>query len=98
MTMMELATAMQYHIQVKLVILSNHTLGLVRQYQHYQYHDRYSMTSMNALPNLKALSEAYGMDYLFLSDTKDTEKTVDKFLSDSKSVILECAVDPNLWA
>ena len=98
MTMMELAAAKQYDIQVKLVVLRNNTLGLVRQYQHNHFHDRYCVTTLGDLPKLSPLAEAYDMDYLSLSETKDTEEVITKFLADKKSVILECHVDPDLWA
>ena len=50
MTMQELATITQYQIPVKLVILKNTVLGLVRQYQHYNYKDRFSVIDLGDKP------------------------------------------------
>jgi acetolactate synthase-1/2/3 large subunit len=98
MNMMELATAQQYKIPVKLVVLRNNTLGLVRQYQHTHYHDRYAVTTLEGGPDLNHLAEAYDMDYLRLEKTDDTDAILENFLKDKKSVILEVIIDPDLWA
>lgn len=98
MTMMELATAQHYRIPVKLVIMKNNTLGLVRQYQHFNFQGHYTVTNLEGGPNLSALAEAYDMDYLKLEKTADTEEIIRSFLQDKKSVILECDVDPDIWA
>jgi acetolactate synthase-1/2/3 large subunit len=99
MTMMELATARQYQVPVKLVVIRNRTLGLVHQYQHYHYKDRYSATLLDGDPDLGYLAKAYGMDYLHLSMGRDTDAVIDAFLKDpERSVLLECDVDPDALA
>jgi acetolactate synthase-1/2/3 large subunit len=95
MSMMELATIRQYDVPVKIVILRNHVLGLVRQYQHFHYHDRYSMTTMSQEPKLDKLAEAYGIPYYHLDGDGDTEQVLKAFLDGDTSAILECRVDPN---
>lgn len=50
MSMMELATIQQYHIPVKIVVLRNNYLGMVREYQHYSYKDRYSVVDIAGTP------------------------------------------------
>lgn len=97
MTMMELATAGQYKVPVKLVILSNQALGLVRQYQHYTYSDNYTVVDLCAQPNLKKLAEAYDMAYLKLDSESAVDKTIKAFLKDDTSTILEVVVDRDLW-
>ena len=99
MTMMELATARQEGVPVKLVIMKNGALGLVKQVQHYHYQDRFSGTILSGDPDLKALSKAYGMEYFRLFRGKDTDAVIQKFLEDPKaSAILECDVDPDFLA
>ena len=62
MTMMELATMKQYKVPVKIVVLRNNVLGLVRQYQHFTYQDRFSVIDLgDSIPNLEKLAEAYGI-------------------------------------
>ncbi|MDD6348207.1 MAG: biosynthetic-type acetolactate synthase large subunit [Lachnospiraceae bacterium] len=97
MTMMELATARQYQVPVKLVILSNKTLGLVRQYQNRLYRSRYTVTTLEGDPDLEKLAEAYGMAYLRIDDDSDVDRVTAEFLKDDRSTILECVVDPDLW-
>ena len=95
MTFMELATARQYGIPVKIAVLKNNVLGLVRQYQHFSYRDRYSVISLDGSPDLGKIAEAYGMDYVLLEKTQDTEEAVRRFLDDDRSVLLECVISPD---
>ena len=95
MTMQELGTAQQYGIPVKLVVLKNNKLGLVRQYQHYNYDNHFSVTDLTDYPRLDKIAEAYDMDYLKLNDESFSNPTIEAFLADKKSVILEVAVDPD---
>ena len=93
MTMQELATISQYGIPVKLVILKNTVLGLVRQYQHYNCKDRYSVIDLGSKPDLSLIAQAYGIRYLKLSETAETEETLARFLEGDESTILEVTVD-----
>ena len=93
MTMQELATISQYGIAVKLVILKNTVLGLVRQYQHYNYKDRYSVIDLGSKPDLSLIAQAYGIRYLKLSETAETDGTLARFLEGDESTILEVTVD-----
>ena len=98
MTMMELATASQYGVRVKLVVLNNGTLGLVRQYQHRKYADRYAVTDLKGGPDLQKIAEAYGMEYRCLDDPKKQSESVRSFLECEKSVLLDCRIDPDVWS
>ncbi len=93
MTMQELATVMQYKIPVKLVILKNTVLGLVRQYQHYNYKDRYSVIDLGALPDLSMIAKAYGIGYLKIDNASETDEKLAAFLDKDESMILEVTVD-----
>ena len=95
MTMMELATARQYGIPLKVVVLKNNVLGLVRQYQHFNYEDSFSVIDLSGSPDLEKLSAAYGMDYLKLNDEPEMAGIIEEFLADKRSVLLEVSVDPN---
>ena len=94
MSMMELATMRQHNIPVKIVVLKNNYLGMVREYQHYTYKDNYSVVDLSGSPDLKKLAEAYGMDFLHLSNMEQADKTLDAFLKEDKSMLLECMIDP----
>lgn len=93
MTLMELATARQEGVTVKLVVIRNNALGLVKQYQHYHYNDRFSATILKGDPDLEHIAKAYGMNYLHLIKGTDTDDVIEAFLKDpDQSVILECDV------
>lgn len=94
MSMMELATMRQHNIPVKIVVLKNNYLGMVREYQHYTYKDNYSVVDLSGSPDLEKLSAAYDMDFLRLYNMDKAEETIDAFLKEDKSMLLECIIDP----
>ncbi len=98
MTMMELATMKQYGIQAKVVVIKNGALGLVRQYQHLNLKDRFSVVDLGDYPHLEELTKAYDMHFLRVLDMADAKEAIDRFLKDSESVLLELDVDPNVLA
>ena len=63
MSMMELATMRQYDIPVKIIVLKNTVLGMVREYQHYAYKDNYSVVDLSGSPKLDMIAAAYDMNY-----------------------------------
>jgi len=60
MCIQELSTCLQYNTPIKIVSLNNRYLGMVRQWQEFDYEGRYSHSYMDALPNFVKLAEAYG--------------------------------------
>lgn len=94
MSMMELATMRQHNVPVKIVVLKNNYLGMVREYQHYTYKDNYSVVDLSGSPDLEKLSAAYDMDFLRLLNMDKAQETIDAFLKEDKSMLLECIIDP----
>ncbi len=94
MSMMELATIRQYDIPVKIIVLKNRYLGMVRQYQHFKYNDNYSVVDLGDLPDLSKMAGAYGIRFMKLSNMKKADSIIDEFLENDESVILECDIDP----
>ena len=94
MSMMELATMRQYGVNVKIVVMKNGYLGMVREHQHYAYNDNYSMVELKGDPDLSLISRAYGMEYSFVDGNVDFEKELETFLSDDSSSLMEVLVDP----
>lgn len=94
MSMMELATMRQHDIPVKIVVLKNNYLGMVRQYQHFTYKDNYSVVDLSGSPDLSRLSEAYGIKFLRLETMERAEECLNEFLAKDESVLLECLIDP----
>lgn len=84
----------QHDIPVKIVVLKNNYLGMVREYQHYTYKDHYSVVDLSGSPDLEKLAEAYGLPFLRLENMGRCEEMIDEFLKGDRSVLLECLIDP----
>ncbi len=94
MSMMELATMNQHDIPVKIVVLKNNYLGMVREYQHYTYKDNYSVVDLSGSPDLEKLAAAYHMDFIRLKNMEKADEVIDAFLKEDTSMLLECIIDP----
>ena len=94
MSMMELATMRQHHIPVKIVVLKNNYLGMVREFQHYNYKDNYSVVDLSGSPDLEKLTAAYDMKFIRLHNMEQADGALDQFLADDESVLMECCIDP----
>ena len=94
MSMMELATLQQHSIPVKIIVLRNNYLGMVREYQHFTYKDHYSVVDLAGSPDLQKIAEAYGIDFLRLENMERCDEVIGEFLKDDRSVLLECLIDP----
>lgn len=94
MSMMELATINQYGFPIKIVVMRNTYLGLVREHQHHRYDDEYNMVSLGEDPDLSKIAEAYNMGYLRADNMEDIDRKIEDFLKDDKTVIFEVRIDP----
>ncbi|MGN0431722.1 MAG: biosynthetic-type acetolactate synthase large subunit [Lachnospiraceae bacterium] len=94
MSMMELATIRQHNIPVKIIVLKNNYLGMVRQYQHFTYKDNYSVVDLSGSPDLEKLASAYDLPFYRLENMDKMEEVLDAFLKEDESVLLECLIDP----
>ena len=94
MSMMELATMRQFDVPVKIIVLKNNYLGMVRQYQHYTYKDNYSVVDLSGSPDLEKLSEAYGLRFMRQTNMDGVQETIRAFLEKDEPVLLECLIDP----
>ena len=94
MTMMEFATMRQYQVPVKIVVIANHYLGMVREYQQNTYKGRYSVVELGGGPDLEKLAQAYGMDFIRLEAPDKMDEAIDAFLKDEDAVLMECVINP----
>lgn len=94
MSMMELATMRQHNIPVKIVVLKNNYLGMVREFQHYNYKDHYSVVDLSGSPDLEKLAAAYEMKFIRLRNMEKADEALDAFLEKDESVLMECVIDP----
>jgi acetolactate synthase-1/2/3 large subunit len=92
MTIQELGTIMQEQIGVKMIILNNHFLGMVRQWQELFFDERYSFTNM-ANPDFIAIAKAYRIDGTEVSDRNDLDAAIADMLKDDKPYLLVVNVE-----
>ena len=93
MNIQELMTAIESKIDVKIVILNNRYLGMVRQWQELFYDKVYSATNMEAAPDFVKLADAYGAAGLRCDTPAEVESTLRKGLNTPGTVIMEFIVD-----
>ena len=94
MSMMELATMKQFDIPVKIIVLRNNYLGMVREYQHYTYKDNYSVVDLSGSPRLDKMAEAYDMKYIRIKTMENVEAVIDEILATDERILVECFIDP----
>ena len=92
MNIQELATARQYNAPVKVAILNNGYLGMVRQWQELFYNKRYSATVMEITPDFVELAKAYGAVGLRATKKDEVEPVIQEALATDKLVIMDFAV------
>jgi len=92
MNIQELATAAQYKINVKIVLLNNGYLGMVRQWQELFYEKRYSHTDMTYAPDFVKLAEAYGVVGLRATKPEEVETVLRHGLSLDRPVLMDFRV------
>jgi len=89
MNIQELSTAKQYHTPVKIILLNNRYLGMVRQWQEFFYGNRYSETYLEALPNFEKLAEAYGHIAIRVEKPQDVEAALrEAFITHKERCVL----------
>ena len=93
MNIQEMATAAQCSLPVKVVILNNQYLGMVRQWQELFYEKRYSQTHIEHAPDFVKLAEAYGAVGLRATKPEEVEEVLKKGLSAPKAVIMDFVVE-----
>jgi len=93
MNIQEMATAVQYNLPVKIVILNNGCLGMVRQWQELFYGGRYSATRMNHAPDFVKLAEAYGAVGLRATRPEEVASVLAEGLAVRRPVIMDFVVD-----
>ena len=94
MSMMELATMKQYNVPVKIIVLKNNYLGMVRQYQHFNYKENYSVVDLSGSPKLDMMAQAYDMKYMRAENMDGIDAVIDEFLASDERILLECYIDP----
>ena len=92
MNIQEMSTAVQYRLPVKVFILNNQYMGMVRQWQQLLHGNRYSESYTEALPDFVKLADAYGGKGLRCEKPGDLDATIDEMIAYNGPVIVDCRV------
>ena len=92
MNIQELGTASQYRLPVKIFILNNEYMGMVRQWQELTYESRYSNSYSDSLPDFVRLAEAYGWKGIRIQDESELDAGIASMLAYDGPVIVDCMV------
>ena len=93
MTMQEISTAIQYNLPIKIFILNNQYMGMVRQWQELLHQKNYSQSYSEALPDFVKLAEAYGCVGIRAKSPNELDAKIEEMISIDKPVIFDCLVD-----
>ncbi len=92
MNIQELGTASQYRLPVKVFILNNEYMGMVRQWQELTYESRYSNSYSDSLPDFVKLAEAYGWKGIRIEDESQLDAGIEAMLAHDGPVMVDCQV------
>jgi len=92
MNIQELATATQYRLPVKVFVLNNEYMGMVRQWQELTYESRYAESYSDSLPDFVKLAEAYGWKGIRCSDPADLDGAIADMIAHDGPVFFDCMV------
>ena len=95
MTMQEMSTAVQHRLPIKIFILNNQYMGMVRQWQELLHGGRYSESYTAALPDFVKLAEAYHAVGIRCERPGDLDDAIRQMIDVDKPVIFDCVVDQN---
>ena len=93
MTFQELMLIREYNLPVKIFIINNSYLGMVRQWQELFHEKRYSSVDLSYNPDFIKIGEAYGIKSIQLKSKKDLKKNLKKILESDEAVLVECIVE-----
>lgn len=93
MNMNEIATAARYNIPIIQVVINNHVLGMVRQWQTLFYNERYSNTILNDNVNFEMLAKAMGAEGKTVTTIEEFEAAFKEALELGRPVVIDCQID-----
>lgn len=93
MNMQELSTIVQYKLPIKIFILNNEWMGMVRQWQELNHGSRYSESYTSSLPDFVKLAESFGITGLRVDNIHNLEATIDEMINTNGPVIADIRVE-----
>lgn len=94
MQFMELATMVQHGIDVKIIVMRNGDLGMVKELQDNIYKGRHIVVDLSGSPDFQILAKAYGIESRRIEKTGQVESAIDALVNSKGSFLLECVVSP----
>jgi acetolactate synthase I/II/III large subunit len=94
MTMQEMSTAVQYDLPIKIFIINNQYMGMVRQWQELLHGGRYAHSYTEALPDFVKLAEAYHAHGIRCTNPGELDQKIREMIEVKKPVLFDCVVDP----
>ncbi len=94
MTMQEMSTALQHNLPIKIFIINNQYMGMVRQWQELIHGGRYAHSYMESLPDFVKLAEAYGALGLRAEKPEELDDAIKAMIAHDGPVLFDCRVDP----
>ena len=95
MNIQEMSTAIQYRLPIKIFILNNEYMGMVRQWQELLHEKNYSESYTEALPDFIKMAEAYGCKGIMAEKPDELDEKIREMVEFDGPVIFDCRVDPN---
>jgi acetolactate synthase-1/2/3 large subunit len=95
MNIQELATLRRYDIALKIVLLDNSALGLVRQWQHLFFDKNYSEIDLSDNPDFAAVARAFGIDAFRISRREEVSAGIERLLAAPGPCLAHVIIDPN---
>jgi acetolactate synthase-1/2/3 large subunit len=95
MTMQEMSTAVQYELPIKIFIINNEYMGMVRQWQQLLHGGRYSHSYSEALPDFVKMAEAYGAVGIRAEKPEELDAKIKEMIAVKRPVLFDCRVDPH---
>ncbi|WP_390883476.1 acetolactate synthase large subunit [Heyndrickxia oleronia] len=92
MTLQELAVVKEHHLPIKVVIVNNYSLGMVRQWQETFYEERYSYSKIPVQPDFIKLAESYGIKGVRVTNEEEAARVFAECLTDDSPVVIDCRV------
>lgn len=92
MNMNELATASRYQIPIIQVVINNHVLGMVRQWQTLFYEKRYSQTVLNDSVDFCMVARGLGCDAIRVTKKEEVAPALQEAIAKKKPVLIECVI------
>jgi acetolactate synthase-1/2/3 large subunit len=94
MTMQEMSTAVQYDLPIKIFVINNQYMGMVRQWQELLHGGRYAHSYTEALPDFVKLAEAYHAHGIRCEHPGELDEKIREMIEVKRPVIFDCVVDP----